>query len=46
MRKSEKRKYIVDQGLAEGHGNIALIYASNQIRLIEILDPIRFSDLL
>ena len=43
---SERKKYIVDQGLVEGNEKVAAIRESNQIGIIEILDQIMLSDLM
>ena len=43
---SERKKYIVDQGLVEGNENLAAIRESNQIGIIKILDQVRLSDLM
>ena len=43
---SDRKKYIVDQGLVEGNEGLAAMRESNQIGIIEILDQIRLSDLM
>ena len=43
---SERKKYIVDQGLVEGNESLAAIRESNEIGIIENLDQIRLSDLM
>ena len=43
---SDRKKYVVDQGLVEGNEGLAAIRESNQIGIMEIFDQIMLSDLM
>ena len=43
---SDRKKYVVQQGLVEGNEGLAAIRESNQIGIMEIFDQIMLSDLM